>query len=71
MQKDRKSRLLKSTMAVSLVFLILSTPTLTLGWGAGGHMIVAQIAFGRLSPNAKKQAKVAPIAITITTRSPS
>lgn len=57
MQNERKRRLLKSAMAFSLVFLILSTPTLTLGWGAGGHMIVAQIAFGRLNPRAKAQAK--------------
>lgn len=57
MQNEKKSRLLKSAMAFSLVFLILSTPALSLGWGAGGHMIVAQIAFDRLNPRAKAQVK--------------
>lgn len=30
---------------------------MTLGWGAGGHMIVAQIAYGRLNPRARAQVK--------------
>jgi hypothetical protein len=36
---------------------MLFTPTLSLGWGAGGHMMTAQIAFDRLNPRAKAQVK--------------
>jgi len=57
MKNDHTHRLFKSGMALALVCLILCTPSVSLGWGAGGHMIVAQIAFKRLNPNAK--AKVA------------
>ena len=32
---------------------MLCTPALSLGWGAGGHMMVASIAFKRLNPHAK------------------
>ena len=70
MQNERKRHLLKGAMAFSLVVLILSTPTLSLGWGPGGHMMVAQIAFGRLNPRAKAQANklllvsIDPVAIT-------
>ena len=56
MMNESKPRLFKSGIAISLVFLILCTPTISLGWGAGGHMIVAQIAFKRLNPNAKAKA---------------
>jgi len=48
---------LTSGMALGLVCLILCSPSISLGWGAGGHMMVAQIAFKRLNPKAK--AKVA------------
>lgn len=37
--------------------LILSTSMTSLGWGAGGHMMVAAIAFKRLNPTAKAQVK--------------
>ena len=57
MQNKSKQRLLKNGIAFGLVCFILFTPTVSLGWGAGGHMIVAQIAFGRLNPNAKAQVK--------------
>jgi len=36
---------------------MLCTPSLSLGWGAGGHMMVASIAFSRLNPRAKAKAK--------------
>jgi hypothetical protein len=49
-------RVSKSAMALLLVCLILCTPSLSLGWGAGGHMMVAQIAFKRLNPKAKANA---------------
>ncbi len=54
--RNQIDRLLtKKAMAFATVCLILSTPTVLLGWGAGGHMMVAHIAFGRLNPNAKAQ----------------
>ncbi|MFY9557538.1 MAG: S1/P1 nuclease [Blastocatellia bacterium] len=37
--------------------LILYTSTRSLGWGAGGHMMVASIGFKRLNPKAKAQVK--------------
>jgi hypothetical protein len=37
------------------VCLILSTSTTSIGWGPGGHMMVASIAFGRLNSKAKAQ----------------
>jgi hypothetical protein len=39
------------------VCLILSTSTISQGWGPGGHMMVASIAFKRLNPKAKAQVK--------------
>jgi hypothetical protein len=53
---DHTHRVFKSRMAVGLVCLILCTPSISLGWGAGGHMMVAQIAFKRLNPKAKAKA---------------
>jgi hypothetical protein len=52
---NNNRRVLKSGMAIGLVCFILFTPTLSQGWGAGGHMMVAQIAFSRLNPKAKAQ----------------
>lgn len=48
-------RLFNRTIALGVVCLVLCTPILTLGWGAGGHMIVAKVAFGRLNPHAKTE----------------
>ena len=45
----------KKAIAFAAVCLTLSTPAELLGWGSGGHMMVAHIAFGRLNPNAKAQ----------------
>lgn len=70
MKSEYKRYSLRSGMAISLVWLILCTPSISLGWGAGGHMMVAQIAFGRLNPKAKAQAikllaiKINPAAIS-------
>ena len=55
MRNKLNCELSKKAMAFAAVCLILSTPTILLGWGAGGHMMVAHIAFGRLNPNAKAQ----------------
>jgi len=47
----------KRGIAVAVVCLILCTPSISLGWGAGGHMMVASIAFTRLKPNARAKVK--------------
>ncbi len=52
----RQHRKYSSGIAIGIVVAILSAPSLTLGWGAGGHMMVAKIAFDRLNPRAKAKA---------------
>ncbi len=47
MQNESKRRLFRSRIAIALLGIILCTPSLTLGWGAGGHMMVASIALKR------------------------
>lgn len=42
-------------MALGVACLILWMPSISLGWGAGGHMMVAKVAFDRLSPHAKTE----------------
>ncbi len=54
--QESKLRLVKSKIVVGLLALMLCMPSLALGWGAGGHMMVASIAFKRLNPRAKAQA---------------
>src|SRR6185503_9976672 len=56
MQKNHY-RIVKAGTALAVVGLLLSTSATSLGWGAGGHMMVASIAFKRLNPTAKAQAK--------------
>jgi hypothetical protein len=56
MQKKSKRRLFKSRIAIGLLGIMLCAPSLSLGWGAGGHMMVASIAFKRLNPRAKAKA---------------
>ncbi|MEO6785305.1 MAG: S1/P1 nuclease [Chthoniobacteraceae bacterium] len=51
-----KHRVFKSVITICLAWLVLFTPSISWGWGPGGHMIVAQIAFDRLNPKAKAQA---------------
>ena len=61
----KQKQLFKSTLALGVVCLILCTPIVSLGWGAGGHMIVAKVAFDRLTPHAKQEvAKLLAIQIT-------
>jgi hypothetical protein len=43
----------KRLLSVAIACLIFCTPTISLGWGAGGHMMTAQIAFSRLNPKAR------------------
>jgi len=56
MQNENKRRLFKSRIAIGLLGIMLCAPSLSLGWGAGGHMMVASIALKRLNPRAKAQA---------------
>ncbi len=56
MRNQNPRRFFKSKVAISLLSFMLCTPSLTLGWGAGGHMMVASIAFNRLNPRAAAKA---------------
>jgi hypothetical protein len=56
MQNERKIRFSKTRIAIGLLSALLFLPSLALGWGAGGHMMVASIALKRLNPRAKAQA---------------
>ena len=56
MKNERKFQLGKIGIAVGLITLMLCLPSLSLGWGAGGHMMVASIAYKRLNPRARAQA---------------
>lgn len=53
----QRKRFFKSSIALGVACLILCTPLTSHSWGAGGHMMVAQIAFARLNPRAKAQVK--------------
>jgi hypothetical protein len=56
MKNESKHRLVSSGIALGVALVILCTPSISLGWGAGGHMMVASIAFQRLNPKAKAKA---------------
>lgn len=56
MKVKNRPRGFQSAIAFVVVLLILCTPTLSLGWGAGGHMMTASIAFTRLNPRARAKA---------------
>jgi hypothetical protein len=56
MKNKSKLYLYKTRITLGLLALILCAPSLSLGWGAGGHMMVASIAFQRLNPRAKAHA---------------
>lgn len=57
MKTHVKSLACRSRIAIGLVCLILITPALSLSWGAGGHMMTAQVAWDRLNPRAKAEAR--------------
>jgi len=57
MQNQKVLRLLRTRIVIGLVTFMLCAPSLALGWGPGGHMMVASIAFKRLNPRAKAQVK--------------
>jgi hypothetical protein len=67
--KNEKRRAYKSLIACAVVAFMLCTPPTSLGWGAGGHMMVAFIAFKRLNPKAKAKANEL-LAIAIPTDPP-
>jgi S1/P1 Nuclease len=60
----------KRGLAIGIACLILCTPSISFGWGAGGHMMTAQIAFNRLNPKARAKViellaiKINPSAVT-------
>jgi len=58
MKNQTKLRRFKVQIMIGIVCITLLMPTLSLGWGAGGHMMVAKIAFDRLNPRAKAQANM-------------
>src|SRR5882724_9894154 len=51
----QRIRLFRTTVALGVACLILCIPSISLGWGAGGHMMVAKVAFDRLNPHAKAE----------------
>jgi hypothetical protein len=58
MKKKNPRHVFRNAIPIAVVCLGLCMPSLSLGWGAGGHMITAQVAFNRLTPHAKAQAKM-------------
>ena len=54
--KRQHDPLFKRTLSIVIACLVLCTPTISLGWGAGGHMMTAHIAFSRLNPTARAKA---------------
>ncbi|HEX6649682.1 MAG TPA: S1/P1 nuclease [Pyrinomonadaceae bacterium] len=69
MNKRQHRSLFKSALSIFIIGLILSPATF--GWGAGGHMMTANIAFRRLNPKAKAKVaellavKINPAAVTV------
>ncbi|MGZ5437098.1 MAG: S1/P1 nuclease [Pyrinomonadaceae bacterium] len=57
MKIENKHSAFRSRVAIGVICFILITPTLSLSWGAGGHMMTAQIAFDRLNPRAKAEVR--------------
>lgn len=57
MKNRNLRRVFRSAIAIGVVYLTLWTPSLSLAWGPGGHMMTAKIAFDRLNPRAKAQVK--------------
>jgi hypothetical protein len=55
MRNDSLRPRFRRAMVLGLLFMLV-TPSVSFGWGAGGHMMVASIAFKRLNPNARAKA---------------
>jgi hypothetical protein len=56
MKNEIKGRAFKGATVLGVALLMLCTPSISLGWGAGGHMIVATIAYKQLNGRAKAKA---------------
>ena len=56
MKNESKRQMFRSRITIGILGVMLFTPSLSFGWGAGGHMMVASIAFKRLNPRAKAKA---------------
>ncbi len=56
MRNKSKRQLYRIKVAIGLLGIMLFTPSLSMGWGAGGHMMTASIALKRLNPHAKAEA---------------
>jgi hypothetical protein len=57
MKNPNPRRAFRNVIALGVLCLIFGAPSVSFGWGPGGHMMTAQIAFARLNPRAKAQAK--------------
>lgn len=57
MKNEINRRQFKRGIAIAVTLFILCAPSISLGWGPGGHMMVASIAFSRLNPKAKAKAQ--------------
>ncbi|PYI94549.1 MAG: hypothetical protein DME97_00815 [Verrucomicrobia bacterium] len=57
MKNPKPRRVFRNAITIVVGCLIFGAPSVSLGWGPGGHMITAQIAFDRLNPRAKAQVK--------------
>jgi hypothetical protein len=55
MTNQSPHRVFRNALAIGLACLVFGMPSPSFGWGPGGHMITAQIAFERLNPRAKAQ----------------
>jgi hypothetical protein len=72
--KRQHHPLFKRALSIVIACAILCTPAISFGWGAGGHMMTAHIAFSRLNPTARAKAKellaipINPAAVTRTSK---
>lgn len=70
--KRQHHPLFKRALSIVIACAILCMPSLSFGWGAGGHMMTAHIALERLNPTAKAKAEellaipIHPAAVTST-----
>lgn len=55
--KRQHHPLFKRALSIVIACAVLCMPSLSFGWGAGGHMMTAHIAFERLNPTARAKAE--------------
>ena len=74
MQNQSRRGMFKTRVFIGFLVIMLTTPSLSLGWGAGGHMMVASIALRRLNPRARAKAtallarQITPPALSVQSR---